>query len=411
MASSSRSARLGVLTIYGGFGIVGAVFYPFYAVAMIDRGLTPGELGLLTAASALISAAIGPAWGHLADRVFGRRVGLAIGEISSAVGILVFAFGDLNTAILGTLLMAVAGTASNSSADALALGIARDGGPRYAVTRAVTSFTYASTAIAAGVAIRDGGSTGIVPLLALGLCCTILPIPFLAERSVLAERLAAKSTTRTRRRSEKARRDRFGSVSEMLRVAPAMAPFIAVIFLEAFSAAAFYRLGPVRISDIGGDAAMLGLGATLAAFVEVPFMINASRLLTRIGLRRGFAVSTLIMGLITASLGLLDSALSMTLLRLAEGAVFALALMCSIEIVDRLVPRRLHATGQSLYHSAGGLGAALGGIAAGYVYGATNSGAVFVYSGIGLLFTAALALRALPRGRQLAAADRRHAER
>ena len=207
------------------------------------------------------------------------------------------------------------------------------------------------------------------------------------------------------------RRDRFGSVSEMLRVAPAMAPFIAVIFLEAFSAAAFYRLGPVRISDIGGDAAMLGLGATLAAFVEVPFMINASRLLTRIGLRRGFAVSTLIMGLITASLGLLDSALSMTLLRLAEGAVFALALMCSIEIVDRLVPRRLHATGQSLYHSAGGLGAALGGIAAGYVYGATNSGAVFVYSGIGLLFTAALALRALPRGRQLAAADRRHAER
>ena len=411
MASSSRSARAGVLTIYGGFGIVGAVFYPFYAVAMINRGLTTGELGLLTAATALISAAIGPAWGHLADRVFGRRVGLAIGEVSSAIGILIFAFGDLNAAILGSLLMAIAGTASNSSADALALGIARDGGPRFAVTRAVTSFTYASTAIAAGVAIRDGGSTGILPLLALGLCCTILPIPFLNDRSLVAEQRAKRSSSRATTRKVKAPRDRFGSVSEMLRVAPAMTPFIAVIFLEAFCASSFYRLGPVRVNDIGGDAAMLGLGATLAAYVEVPFMISSSRLLKRVGLRRGFAVSTVIMGLITASVGLLDSALSITLLRLAEGAVFAIALMCSIEIVDRLVPRRLHATGQSLYHSAGGLGAALGGIVCGYIYGATGSGTVFIYSGIGLVFTALLALRALPRSKVLVAADEAHAER
>ena len=43
------------------------------------------------------------------------------------------------------------------------LGIARDGGPRFAVTRAVTSFTYAVTALAAGVAIRDGGGSSIVP--------------------------------------------------------------------------------------------------------------------------------------------------------------------------------------------------------------------------------------------------------
>lgn len=408
MASSSRSARAGVLTIYGGFGIVGAVFYPFYAVAMIHRGLTTGELGLLTAATALISAGVGPAWGHLADRVFGRRVGLAIGEVSSAIGILIFAFGDLNAAIIGSLLMAIAGTASNSSADALALGIARDGGPRFAVTRAVTSFTYASTAIAAGVAIRDGGSTGIAPLLAIGLCCTILPIPFLKDQSLLANRRSSSTSSRTLKRLPQQRavpRDRFGSISEMLRVAPAIAPFIGIIFLEAFSASSFYRLGPVRVNEIGGDAAMLGLGATFAAFVEVPFMIGSARFLKRIGLRRGFAISTAIMGGITASVALLDSALSITALRLAEGAVFAVALMCSIEIVDRLVPRRLHATGQSLYHSAGTLGAALGGIVAGYAYSATGSGVVFIGSGAGLLITAALAVRVLPRSSVLIAAD------
>ena len=416
MANSSRLSRLGVLTIYGGFGVVGAVFYPFYAVAMIDRGLSAGELGLLTAATALVSSAVGPAWGHLADRVVGRRAGLAIGEISSAIGILLFAFGDLNAAIAGSLLMAIAGAASNSSADALALGIARDGGPRFAVTRAVTSFTYAITAIAAGVAIRDGGGSSIVPFLAVGLCCTILPIPFLKDKSVIAAHRSAPSRsapsrTASSRRTRHSARDRFGSVSELLRIAPAMVPFVAIIFLEALCAASFYRLGPVRINEVGGDAAMLGLGATLAAFIEVPFMIAAARMLKGIGLRRGFAAATAIMGVITASVALFDSALSLTLLRLAEGAVFAIALMCAVEVVDRLVPRRLHATGQSLYHSAGTLGAALGGIVAGVLYDTAGSTVVFVASGAGLLITALFALRTIPRGRVLLESDATHGAR
>ena len=416
MANSSRLSRLGVLTIYGGFGVVGAVFYPFYAVAMIDRGLSAGELGLLTAATALVSSAVGPAWGHLADRVVGRRAGLAIGEISSAIGILLFAFGDLNAAIAGSLLMAIAGAASNSSADALALGIARDGGPRFAVTRAVTSFTYAITAIAAGVAIRDGGGSSIVPFLAVGLCCTILPIPFLKDKSVIAAHRSAPSRsapsrTASSRRTRHSARDRFGSVSELLRIAPAMVPFVAIIFLEALCAASFYRLGPVRINEVGGDAAMLGLGATLAAFIEVPFMIASARMLKGIGLRRGFAAATAIMGVITASVALFDSALSLTLLRLAEGAVFAIALMCAVEVVDRLVPRRLHATGQSLYHSAGTLGAALGGIVAGVLYDTAGSTVVFVASGAGLLITALFALRTIPRGRVLLESDATHGAR
>lgn len=397
-----------MLTIYGGFGVVGAIFYPFYAVAMINRGLSAGELGLLTAATALVSSAVGPAWGHLADRVVGRRAGLAIGEISSAIGILLFAFGDLNAAIAGSLLMAIAGSASNSSADALALGIARDGGPRFAMTRAVTSFTYAITAIAAGVAIRDGGGSSIVPFLAVGLCCTILPIPFLKDRSIIAAHRSAPSRTASSRRTRRSTRDRFGSVSELLRIAPAMVPFIAIIFLEALCAASFYRLGPVRINEIGGDAAMLGLGATLAAFIEVPFMLASARMLRGIGLRRGFAAATAIMGVITASVALFDSALSLTLLRLAEGAVFAIALMCAVEVVDRLVPRRLHATGQSLYHSAGTLGAALGGIVAGVIYDTAGSTVVFVASGAGLLITALFALRTIPRGRVLLESDATH---
>jgi predicted MFS family arabinose efflux permease len=82
--------------------------------------------------------------------------------------------------------------------------------------------------------------------------------------------------------------------------------------------------------------------------------------------------------------------------------------MCAVEVVDRLVPRRLHATGQSLYHSAGTLGAALGGIVAGVLYDTAGSTVVFVASGVGLLITALFALRAIPRGRVLLESDATH---
>jgi predicted MFS family arabinose efflux permease len=187
-----------------------------------------------------------------------------------------------------------------------------------------------------------------------------------------------------------------------------MGPFIAIIFIEAFSGTAFYRFGPLQVSNLGGDAAMLGLGSALAAYVEVPFMLNVRQMIERIGLRRTFALSTMLMGCITASVGILDSALAITSLRLLEGASFATSLMCAVEIIDRLVPRRLHATGQSLYYSAGTIGAAVGGVVAGVVFAQIGATPLFLGGGLALICTALLALRVLPRSATLAAADRAH---
>ena len=118
--------------------------------------------------------------------------------------------------------------------------------------------------------------------------------------------------------------------------------------------------------------------AAIAAYVEVPFMLNARRLTDRIGLRRGFAASTALFGVITFAVALLADPFALTLLRLFEGATFATTLMCAVEIVDRLVPQRLHATGQSLYYSSGTIGAALGGIVGGVVYANLGAPTLFI---------------------------------
>ena len=113
----------------------------------------------------------------------------------------------------------------------------------------------------------------------------------------------------------------------------------------------------------------------------------------------------MLMGCITASVGILDSALAITLMRLLEGASFATSLMCAVQIIDRLVPRRLHATGQSLYYSAGTIGAAVGGVVAGVMFAQIGATPLFIASGAALIATALLALRILPRSTTLAAAD------
>ena len=82
-----------------------------------------------------------------------------------------------------------------------------------------------------------------------------------------------------------------------------------------------------------GTGSSLHLGAELFKQVAgIDLTVAASgRVIERIGLRRTFALSTTLMGFITGSTGVLDSALAITSLRLLEGASFAISLICAVE--------------------------------------------------------------------------------
>ena len=70
------------------FGITIAAFFPFLALFLDDRGLSPARIGIVIGAMAVGRIASGPVWGHLADTTIGRRSTLQIGALGSAVAAL-----------------------------------------------------------------------------------------------------------------------------------------------------------------------------------------------------------------------------------------------------------------------------------------------------------------------------------
>ena len=66
------------------FGIAIAAFFPFLALFLSDRGLSPERIGVVIASMALARMCSGPVWGHVADTSLGRRTTLQIGALGAA---------------------------------------------------------------------------------------------------------------------------------------------------------------------------------------------------------------------------------------------------------------------------------------------------------------------------------------
>ena len=61
------------------FGLVIAAFFPFLAIYLAGRGLSPDQIGLVIAAMAAARLLFLPVWGHVADTTIGRLTTLQVG--------------------------------------------------------------------------------------------------------------------------------------------------------------------------------------------------------------------------------------------------------------------------------------------------------------------------------------------
>ena len=61
------------------FGLVVAAFFPFFALYLVDRGLSKSQIGGVLAVMAVGRVVANPVWGHVADAVIGRLTALRLG--------------------------------------------------------------------------------------------------------------------------------------------------------------------------------------------------------------------------------------------------------------------------------------------------------------------------------------------
>jgi len=348
------------------FGIAIAAFFPFLALFLSDRGLTPERIGVVIAAMALARMCTGPVWGHLADATLGRRTTLQIGALgASAVAIGLFLAEDYATILVLGFVFAIFSTTTGPNLDAIALEhLGQERMSEYGRIRGWESLSYAVSCLFIGFLLEQTSPAWTMPIYAAGS-------------------LAVFGWTFTLRHDQPAhleRHGRLGAVGAVFRVAPRFWQFMLSLLLVWTGFNAAWNFIALKIEQGGGGPLLVGIGAALGGLVEVPVMRASSGLGRAWGLRRVFVLGCCVYALGFLLWGLIENPTIVSLLTVLEGVAFGLLFTTGVVVIGKMLPSSLYSTGQSMWVTASfGLAPILGAGIGGWAF--ERFGTVSLYVG------------------------------
>jgi MFS family permease len=383
--------------LYLSNGLAIGSLYGFVAVLLSSKGFSPALIGVTTGLGSLAYTVALPAWGHIGDIVSGPRRALQIACIPAAV----FALGlgaplPVLAIIVCQLVVSVAGGPTMALTDAMAMPALGDPSREYSRLRLVTSIGATGAAVGCGLIYSVVGYLAaplmyVVAMAATMICVQFVPLGRDSERHrrVRAERDGHAVVT--------SGRGRFGSVGEAFAVRPrliAILVSVTLVFIGVMAAGTYITL---RISDLGGGPAEVGLVNGVASAAEIPGLILAGWLIARTGARLVLAVSAVGFAACILSWVVLVDAAPILLTRFVSGIFFSGILVAYVLTIAHLLPARLQSTGQTLLQaSCFGVGAILANLLGGILYGAIGPVGVFGGGAICAIVGGLVGLLALP---------------
>ncbi len=359
------------------FGIAIAAFFPFLALFLDDRGLSPARIGVVIGAMAVGRIASGPVWGHLADTTIGRRSTLQIGALGSAVAALALFAADAYAAIVVIgFVFAVFSSTTGPNADAIALEhLGDERMSEYGRIRGWESFSYAISCLAIGFTLELTSPRWTMPIYAV------------ASLAVFAWTFTLHHDRPTRVE----RHGRLGTAGAVFRAAPKFWQFLLALLLVWTGFNAAWNFIALKIEQGGGGPLLVGIGTALGGLVEVPVMRASSRLGRQWGLRRVFVLGCSIYALGFLLWGLIENPTIVSLLTVFEGLAFGLLFTTGVVVIGRMLPSSLYSTGQSMWVVVSfGIAPILGAGIGGWVY--ETQGTVTLYVGASVLALAGAAV-------------------
>jgi PPP family 3-phenylpropionic acid transporter len=358
------------------FGVAIAAFFPFLALFLSERGLSPARIGVVIAAMAVARVLAGPVWGHVADTSLGRRTVLQIGALGAGLAaISLFLLEAYASILMLGFVFAVFSTTTGPNLDAIALEhLGEERMNEYGRIRGWESLSYAVACLLIGLTLERTTPTWSMPIYGSAM-------------------LAVFVWTFTLRRDRPTHREphgRLGAVGAVFRAAPRFWQFILSLLLVWTGFNAAWNFVALKIEEGGGGPLLVGVGTALGGLVEVPVMRLSSRLGRRRGLRLVFVAGCSVYALGFLLWGVIEDPTVVSLLTVLEGTAFGLLFTTGVVVIGKLVPPSLYSTGQSMSVTASfGIAPILGAGIGGWVY--ERLGTVTLYVGASLLAaTAAL---------------------
>jgi PPP family 3-phenylpropionic acid transporter len=374
----------GLRRAYVLMGVADGTLLPFIPLYLAQRGLGPGAIGAMLAASALAALVAGLAWAYLADRRVGPERLVVAATVAAALVALSLPVAQGAAAIAAVIVVITIVRSPLALLDPITLRRLRTTSRTdYARIRLRMSAGWTASALATGALYQVGGLRFIpfiyAPLsVAVGLWVWLRVRPE-AVAEVEVARPAVKVPA----------------------VPPAMVGFLVACLLLGISLAATQNFLVLQIDYLGGGALLVGAAAAFQALTEIPTMGYTHVLSRHVSHRVLFALGCGIYLAVFVAWAFVGSPLVAALLKLVIGVAFALTFVSAVMVANELTPARLRATGQALMKAVlFGLAPIAGSLGGGLVYGSLGPRVMFLGATLLVAAAGAVAVIAIPGRRR-----------
>ena len=145
----------------------------------------------------------------------------------------------------------------------------------------------------------------------------------------------------------------------------------------------YYSFFPIYFMEMGGTSVMLGIVMFISAMSEIPFLLNAEKIINRIGIEYTMIGSAVITALRWLLLYLVENPYLVLPLNSLHGLGFIVFTYCMVMYISKNVPRELMTSGQTMHGLViMGLSRILGSVIGGFLSDLTGIREVFLYISI-----------------------------
>lgn len=387
---SAQTFSLRLSLFFAALFMVYGIQLPFFPVWLDWRGLSPAEIGVVTAAPLFLRLFVGPATAFLADRSGDRRRTIVIAAAASFLAVLALSQSyALAAIVLFTAIFLVGSQTTGPIGEAVALAGVRDLGVDYGRMRLWGSLSFIAATFAGGALVGQLGASSVIWMLAVttgGLLVVawLMPAPRQGEQA---------------RSSGHQKRLTLGQVASVAG-SPAFLLFLFAAGVIQASHAMFYAFGVLHWQAQGISSTMIGVLWSVGVLVEVLLFATAGRLVNLVG-PLGFILAGAVAAVIRWGAMALDPPLALLFpLQALHALTFGATHLGAMHYIHRAVPQEQAGTAQALFAAAtGGLGMGASTLLAGVLYepiGGLSYLAMAAIAGSGL--AAALVLKAQGRG-------------
>lgn len=349
---------------------------PFIILYYQGLGYSGPQIGLLASLFPLVMLVGAPTWTRIADARSRHRLVMSITIAVSILIAAVFPFlKDFPLVLAASVLYAFFIAPVMSLADSATIHMLGNEQSTYGRVRIGGTIGWGATALISGTIIQSYGTRWVF----WGYALIMVVVFFISQKLSFPTRMAAQST---RGDFKSAFANRQWAVFLLLAV-------IAGIGLVTIN----NYLSPY-LKELGISQAYMGIALLISTLVELPVMFFSSRLLKRFGTFRLLLLSSATSGVRMLLYAGVNSLQGILFFQLLNGMTFPLFMIAAVPHANEISPEGMKATGQGLMGAAvSGIGASIGGLAAGLLIGSAGGQAMFF--SIGLVVLAGVAIVAI----------------